>query len=326
MSTGTFCSGYGSFCSCCGTVYMGRSYFSNEPGTGRQVSTLAELFLVGRVHSLRVQSGVLCNATQFGHNPNPLWPQACWCESPSQSRVPSDYNYSQMVTDVLQGEVLQQAYSTALYDPYARVFPKSQPLYDPYARVFPKSLPRTGHTRACSRVSRVCVPAPIGFFLPGESAAESCHSKRCSHQKGERRVWVWRRGKNGGRPAQCHCYGTCLRGERSSFNRVRSLRSGLARVRAQSYAFCICRRCWWCGADCVRGNGCCAIEKAVHGRCVRRTAAAAHLHRGLYGSSLQIAWCSGQDRFPLFVFMGVGTLVALGAMLKLKPKKKKEKA
>lgn len=33
-----------------------------------------------------------------------------------------------------------------------------------------------------------------------------------------------------------------------------------------------------------------------------------------------------QDRFPLFVFMGVGTLVALGAMLKLKPKKKKEKA
>ena len=32
------------------------------------------------------------------------------------------------------------------------------------------------------------------------------------------------------------------------------------------------------------------------------------------------------DRFPLFVFMGVGTLVALGAMLKLKPKKKKEKA
>ena len=117
---------------------MGRSYFSNEPGTGRQVSTLAELFLVGRVHSLRVQSGVLCNATQFGHNPNPLWPQACWCESPSQSRVPSDYNYSQMVTDVLQGEVynrslsrlvadvlqaevLQQAYSTALYAGPARV-------------------------------------------------------------------------------------------------------------------------------------------------------------------------------------------------------------
>ena len=133
-TTSTFCSGYGSFCSCCGTVYMGRSYFSNKPGgTGRQVSTLAELFLVGRVHSLRVQSGVLCNATHFGHNPNPLWPQACWCESPSApSRVPSEYNYSQMVTDVLQGEVynrslsrlvasvlqtevLQQAYSVALY-------------------------------------------------------------------------------------------------------------------------------------------------------------------------------------------------------------------
>ena len=128
---------------------------------------------------------------------------------------------------------------------------------------------------------------------------------------------------------------------------VRMLRCCSARLGSQGDALGLRRRRRRCRTGGLRPPLCLGLVQAVHDRRPLGTAAAAPLRFRLcaagansgrsarFASSSHACPCvraqayksygvpEKQDRFPLFVAMGVGSVVALGMMKVFKPKKKK---